>query len=857
MATGGEFYFLIEKYLFCKDFAVYSSSSSQKSPANNDNSLNDEKSMKNTPKIGTLDSIPLENSSKLKEKPNSKPFFLRLISTNLQDWKSPINNDSASCYSRLPKDSDDKDQKNSYQNKKDCDKNFINFDKSFPNSQKDKKISEKLEISQKSLEINKNKTNSMNSSESSDFSPDRKAKKSFTTKFPKSPLSQITRHQKRHSTLMATHYDRDILIHQALENYTTNFADISRYIRIKIPYFIDMIIRFLYEIPELDGHLKLFYVTVIKNFIVDNSCYNAAFLAKDFVIMRLMLCLRLENEEVIREEICRILMLILGNFMNNHHLSAIFNLLQFNMNLRDFCQCQLNKNRRKNKSAILEKSQIGVLFSAELNSYEKGLNSIENYYNCSQNLLKLLLNLIKDSPKNENSQKILNFSGQNSGIVFTNMRFPIHDFSMIFELFFDNLLSTDKREMPNFYYNPQQSPLKSQTNVEILKKLENLKINEKSGEISKKLEKAKSIEKSRKVENIEKNFCGKTMEKTIKVDDLSKYLPRIFTLTSNDNCSFLDVYLNEKRELTIELLDVSRNSLCLDTFKHKFEEKKAYNLIINYNNEKFDVFLNHEELLSNKTTFPKLSEKFLYPKYFSLCCSPMKLLHINSQKLQDFKKLLPLTIENSLSGTLSFFKLMENSQRMNDLKNLKNLKISKNSKISKLCSKSLNLNIFEFLLRHNFMSENTWVSLVKSEPCSSENQQVFVEERAKSKLDFMNKFINKLMIWSPQNSAIKEESVINPIDNQPFDVKCKGVDYLEKICFLDFFLMFGNVEVFIYMIDLLATEEEFLENEKWYFIHNFLVFFRRFHDFYGKFHVFLENFMSFLRKFLIFSKNFH
>ena len=785
MATGGEFYFLIEKNLFCKDFLIYSSLASQKKsnldsdrPGIYTQTLLDrfEKSQNNTPNSPnfeepiiqrTFDDRSPESPYRMPQhrtidRPKPAPFFLRLLPAKERDSKSPIN-DSTSILIKPP-------------------------------------------VQQKTLNIDDSESKSNNS-------PERRSKKSFTlnlmmTNFPKSPLAQTltTRHQKKPSNLMATHYEREIQIHQILENYKNNFADMARYIRIKIPYFIDMIVRFLYEIPDLENNdnvkdVKCFYINVLKNLLPNNESYNSAFLSRDFVVMRFLLSLRLEKEEEIREEISQTLSLCMGNYMNNHQLKAIFNLMHYNLSLAEYCQSQLQRNKAKSSSRIVEKCQLSALFTSELTSYTQSLFSNENYFNSLQSILKMLLGLIRNQSPPEKSSKILNFSGQNSGIVFTNMRFPINEFTLIFELNFDNLLSTEPQEMA-FIYHQNQRIAGTLYDLNSCKTPTIARCGLKEKGIDDRFLQSPQM---RPKDGILKRFSQWIDDKGSKKEK-DKYLPRIFSLVSQDSNNCLDVYINERKELTIELLDRNKSSICIETFKQKFEERKTYSLALSYSssNEQFQVFLDNEELSSNRMKIPLQPEKFMYPKYFTLFCSTVKSIDPKHSKAMDYKKLLPLTIENSLSGYCSFFKLVDKAIGMKDIPS----QISVNQ-----TSRSLNLNIFEFLLKHNFTSENNWVSLMKSEPCSVENQQVFLEERTKSRLDFMNKIINKLTIGNFCAGANGPKNT-NPIDNQPFDVKCKGVSYLEKICFLDYFLMFGNIEVILFMVDMLATESDFLDNEK-------------------------------------------
>ena len=48
---------------------------------------------------------------------------------------------------------------------------------------------------------------------------------------------------------------------------------------------------------------------------------------------------------------------------------------------------------------------------------------------------------------------------------------------------------------------------------------------------------------------------------------------------------------------------------------------------------------------------------------------------------------------------------------------------------------------------------------------------------------------------------------------------------MQKTGFLDFFLMFGNVEVFFYLIDTLATENDLFDHERRYNIYIYIIIF--------------------------------
>ena len=207
----------------------------------------------------------------------------------------------------------------------------------------------------------------------------------------------------------------------------------------------------------------------------------------------------------------------------------------------------------------------------------------------------------------------------------------------------------------------------------------------------------------------------------------------------------MDIYLNEQRYLNIELF--YEKTHIVDTFSYEFKERQKYDLIISYSNEQFQVFIEDKELSiykeipSNRVPFPKLLyEKFQYLKYFTIGCSPSK----NDVKSHEIKALSPLMIENSLSGTIYSFRLIDKAtHNPNEINQILNNQ------------KSLSINLFEFLWKHNFSSENNWVSLGKSDPCTFENQQIFNEDKGKnSNLLRWFGFLNKNPGNSQKNAQV-------------------------------------------------------------------------------------------------------
>jgi hypothetical protein len=126
--------------------------------------------------------------------------------------------------------------------------------------------------------------------------------------------------KKQNSELIASHYNKKLDISD-LQTKFVDYGDCIEYLRVRITPFLDLIVRFIYEV-ELDCEVKAFYLDVIKSLV--NTNYNAAKLAQDIIIQRLLLYLRLEKDENIRRRICTIIEGISSKFATNHHLNSFF-----------------------------------------------------------------------------------------------------------------------------------------------------------------------------------------------------------------------------------------------------------------------------------------------------------------------------------------------------------------------------------------------------------------------------------------------------------------------------------------------------------------------------------------------------
>lgn len=559
MGTEGEYYFLIEKYLFCRDFPI----SPYNSPKHEVMSQKRKGSFNNDERTSKIN----ERTNRINEGTN------RILHQSKFSGKKPLVNENRFTEISSNKKTFNEKEISDNLSKNDIKENpFIILQQPF-NTIKDFSSSPHIILKEKPF-IPKDKR--------------------FVSVSNNTIIRKLSR---------GFYHYKEIDIRTLVDKYSINFADISKYIRIRIPYFLDLVLKFLYETVEIDGNIKMFYITVFKSLISYNSSYNAALLAQDFIIIRLLLSLRLEKEENIREELSKVLVLVLENYINNHHIKAIFSLMHYNIDLEDL-GFELTANIEQNTQSIKER---GSFFTKKLQVYNKQLISKENYYNFVLSILKMLHNLSKGSESfDRKNTKFLDFSGQNSGIILTNFCFPISSFTLQIDLVLQNLFTSEKRDLQFFYqnYNKQENKSPSQAN------------RNQDYMLSSDWPEAKYLDSHHFSSKTSSPYKKKKLQEQIKGIkssyslDLQKsgrypYQPRLLSLVSHDKTAFLDFYFDQNRHLNIELFDKAKENRIVETFEYKFEEKKLYQLIISYCNEKklFQVSF----LIENLTLFLILS----------------------------------------------------------------------------------------------------------------------------------------------------------------------------------------------------------------------------------------------------------
>lgn len=108
----------------------------------------------------------------------------------------------------------------------------------------------------------------------------------------------------------------------------------------------------------------------------------------------------------------------------------------------------------------------------------------------------------------------------------------------------------------------------------------------------------------------------------------------------------------------------------------------------------------------------------------------------------------------------------------------------------------------EEIAQINFSFDNKWQSLFLNDQKKKKpnNEKPLL----KKELSFIKRNLNMLI-------GNKPKSIENCLVES---LKVKEVTFLEKNVFPDFFLMFGNVGIFLYFLDIMATNSDFFPTEK-------------------------------------------
>ena len=88
-------------------------------------------------------------------------------------------------------------------------------------------------------------------------------------------------------------------------NYQNNFAFLLNYVRIHIPFFLDMLIFFVYDI-QTSYILKKFSFSIVVGLLSEFSRYNSFMLKEDAFMEKILFYLRIEKDDYLKKSFAKL-----------------------------------------------------------------------------------------------------------------------------------------------------------------------------------------------------------------------------------------------------------------------------------------------------------------------------------------------------------------------------------------------------------------------------------------------------------------------------------------------------------------------------------------------------------------------
>jgi len=216
----------------------------------------------------------------------------------------------------------------------------------------------------------------------------------------------------------------------------------------------------------------------------------------------------------------------------------------------------------------------------------------------------------------------------------------------------------------------------------------------------------------------------------------------------------------------------------------------------------------------NPIKFPNFKDDFKNLKYFLIGST------ISSQSISNDNKKMQsdtqLMIKDSMNGQMKSFFLIDKAFTLENVK-----KINDEYKLSQTLSNinydaelesSILLNINSLSLKGNHIIDENWLT-VNNYDQNLESYAWFNDEwEGEGNMKNCNSLMTKIKTFSGNLRSIKGRKEI-----KVGDVKQKAVVFIKKYSILDAFLSIGNVDTFLYIIELLS-EFKYINEKKLNFV---------------------------------------
>ena len=630
------------------------------------------------------------------------------------------------------------------------------------------------------------------------------------------------------------HYDRTKDVNIIFEYYITRFSLKTQKLKIQIIWFLDVLIRSLFEIVTNDTIKKLF-LYILHDFIKISN-YNLSFFSNDPITAKIILYFRYEEEDEIRKKLSSILVDILKNNSRVSHIRILTSILKYQNDAEEILKASNNLMIFEDKNLLKIKSQNQNLLAE-----------------CFKEFYILMSKMVEYNKENFIQKETLYFSGNSSGMILKNFNvFPANNFSIICQIKFENLMAFEKKFIPF-----RESNLKSEESLtDLLKKSfafikPHMHMHMHMSQSTHRCSEPKKISKEQdKIIEVEVKLLDDKYKEGIpdiqKMSYLSKdshqsYKPILFSLISAD--SSLDIYLEDEKTISdtftnekikhdpkkiLKIRFIKGEKLYEQSFIFEFVEGIWYDLVISCKTGKskknFEVFINGTEV-PNKSKGEMLNhylDDFKSLNLFSIGCNAPKFLQNNmfniteeSMELNDcfcgdLKNLLILDIPLNLEQSKAVLKKIKNDgnvileKKTSPEKSNPNVYSSKNIIIS--------LDDFSILADIKMGFDFVWFEIKNKNEIKFLELNKFSQEKNDTlqvpdlKKNFLTRFVE---IFTPNKKIpIRKSKHFND-----FKIYTKEVTLIEKSTFFETLFTLGNMEVLLYVFEIFLSKDNKLDSE--------------------------------------------
>lgn len=629
------------------------------------------------------------------------------------------------------------------------------------------------------------------------------------------------------------HYDKNKDLNTIFEQYVIKFSSKTQKLKIHSIWFLDVLIRVLFEVVE-DDKIKRLFLYILHDFIKISN-YNLAYISNDSISLKLMLYFIHEENTEIRKKISSFLFEILKNNCRVSHIQILTSLLKFPINEEEILKVSNNLMIFENRELLKSKFRESSLFIV-----------------CFKELSEIMTKITEFHKNNVIEKDVLYFSGNSSGIILKDFNnFPSFNFSLICQIKFENLMP-EKRFIANevFFMKLNESLSDYPTTKQSFNFIKPQKSLPKFPEISK----IKEIDKvfEQKVDNLppeiqKMSYLSKQIPK--------KYKPILFSLVTSSN-SFLDIYLEDEKPRVRKAFEKEKNTqmknlkikvtkkekIYEQTFLYDFDEGKWYDLAIICSSitqakTNFVLFLDGIEIPYKSNGEMHLLGEFLHDfkslNLFSIGCSSPSFLQ--NDGTYTYEKNLELN--DCFCGELKNFLILDMTLNIEQIKNVmkklkedfhvieeKHLIFKNTNNVYKSKNIIMSLDDFSILADIKMGFDFVWVEVKnKNEIKFLEPDKVPIEKIVPCPIPSLKKNIfNQILdIFTKKKnmSQIKKNKHYND-----FTIYTKEVTLIEKSTFFEILFTLGNVEVLLYLFEIILTKDNKLKLETKYFFLSFSIF---------------------------------